>query len=171
VSYPIQERLVDLLDSKFNPAVIGIDKGAGGQGISVVQHMLEDSDYAHKDYNKRLVPVDFSTSIVIGINADGEEIKSKTKPYATSILQDYANTHKLLFSNTDLEMVSELERMTYTRTPTGDLVYRTLTLRGGKKGEDHFTAALLVAVMAYYVKNDFLFYKQEKKTLFTGTWM
>jgi hypothetical protein len=171
VSYPIQEKLLNVLDSKFNPALIGIDRGAGGQGISVVQHMLEDLEYAHKDYQKRLVPVDFSTSIVIGIDSDGNEIKSKTKPFATSVLQEYANNHKIMFSHKDLEMVNELERMTYSRTPTGEIVYKTLTQKGGKSGSDHFTAALLCGIMAYYIKNDFMLYKSERKVLARPSWI
>jgi hypothetical protein len=170
VSYPIQERIINMLDSKFNPAIIGIDRGAGGQGISVVQHMLEDVEYMHKDFQKRLVPVDFSTSIVVGITSEGEEIKSKTKPFATSILQDYANNHKLVFSNKDPEFISELERMTYSKTPTGEIVYKTMTPRGGKGGPDHFTAALLCGIMAYYIKNDFMLYKAERKSLAKPTW-
>jgi hypothetical protein len=171
VSYPIQEKLLNVLDSKFNPALIGIDRGAGGQGISVVQHMMEDLEYAHKDYQKRLVPVDFSTSIVIGIDSDGNEIKSKTKPFATSVLQEYANNHKIMFSHKDLEMVNELERMTYSRTPTGEIVYKTLTQKGGKSGSDHFTAALLCGIMAYYIKNDFMLYKSERKVLARPSWI
>jgi hypothetical protein len=171
VSYPIQEKLLNVLDSKFHPALIGIDKGAGGQGISVVQHMLEDIEYAHKDYQKRLVPVDFSTSMVIGIDSDGNEIKSKTKPFATSVLQEYANNHKIMFSHKDLEMVNELERMTYSRTPTGEIVYKTLTQKGGKSGSDHFTAALLCGIMAYYIKNDFMLYKSERKVLARPSWV
>jgi hypothetical protein len=171
VSYPIQEKLLNVLDSKFHPALIGIDRGAGGQGISVVQHMMEDLEYAHKDYQKRLVPVDFSTSIVIGIDSDGNEIKSKTKPFATSVLQEYANNHKIMFSHKDLEMVNELERMTYSRTPTGEIVYKTLTQKGGKSGSDHFTAALLCGIMAYYIKNDFMLYKSERKILARPSWV
>lgn len=171
VSYPIQERIIDILDSKFSPQLIGIDKGAGGQGISVVQHLLEDVEYAHKDYNKRLIPIDFSTSVVIGIDSNGEEIKSKTKPFSVSVLQDYCNNHKILFSHTDLEMVAELERMTYTKTPTGDIVYRTMTQKGGKKGEDHFTSSLLCGAMAYYLYNDFMTYKPKSRSLAKPKWI
>ena len=67
-------------------------------------------------------------------------------------------------------MVSELERMTYTKTPTGDIVYRTLTNKGGKRGEDHFTAALLCITMAYYLKNDFMSFKPQRKRLAAPGW-
>lgn len=169
VSYPIQERLIDFLDTKFNPSIIGTD--AGGVGKPVLQHLQEDKEYFHKNYEKKLIPIDFSSSIVLGINSEGEEIKSKTKPFATTVLQDYANSHKLIFSHTDLEMVAELERMTYSKTPSGDIVYRTMTEKGGKRGEDHFTSALLCATMAYYLQNEFIQSKPEKKKLFKPSWL
>jgi hypothetical protein len=168
VSYPVQKSFIDALDTKYNPIIIGVD--AGGVGKPVVMDLLEHQDFMHKNYSKRVVPIDFSTSLVIGIDGNGEEIKSKTKPFATSVLQDYANNHKLVFSHTDLELVTELERMTYTKTPTGDIVYRTVTNKGGKRGEDHFTSALLCAVLAYYLKNDFMTYKSQKKTLASPGW-
>jgi hypothetical protein len=131
---------------------------------------MEDKEYIHKDYKKRMVPVDFSSSIVLGIDSEGKEIKSKTKPFATSVLQDYANNHKIVFTSTDLEMITELERMTYSKTPTGDIVYRTLTVRGGKKGEDHFTSALLCASLAYYLNNEFILNRPEIKKLAKPHW-
>jgi hypothetical protein len=168
VSYVIQERIIDLLDTKFRPSIIGIDYG--GVGRPVVHQLLEGTEYLNKEYAKRIEMIDFSSSVILGMDSDGTEIKSKTKPFATSILQDYSNNHKLVFSNTDLEMVTELERMTYTKTPSGEIVYRTLTQKGGKKGEDHFTSALLCASMAYYLKNDYMAYKPQKRALAKPGW-
>jgi hypothetical protein len=169
VSYPIQEKLIDFLDTKFNPSTIAIDKGSAGVGL--VQNLMEGIDYTNKDYQKRIQAIDFSSSTVIGIDSNGEEIKEKTKPFATSILQDYSNNHKIAYSSTDLDMIVELERMTYTRTTSGEIVYKTLTARGGKRGEDHFTAALLCAVLAYYLNNEYLAYKPKKQKLVSFSWL
>lgn len=169
VSYPVQEKLLDLLDNKFNPIYIGMDKGSAG--ISVLQHMHDDKEYAHKNYKKRLIPIDFSSSMVLGIDSNGEEIKEKTKPFSTSVLQDYTNNHKIIYSTTDLEMVTELERMTYSKTSSGEIVYKTLTPKGGKKGEDHFTSALLCASMAYYLSNDFILGKLQRVKLVSPSWL
>jgi hypothetical protein len=171
VSYPIQEKLIDYLDTKFSPLFLGIDKGAGGQGISVVQHLTDDIEYAHKDYNKRLIPIDFSTSIVIGMDADGKELKSKSKPLAVSVLQEMVTNHKIVFSSTDLETISELERMTYTKSVNGDIAYRTITEKGGKKGADHFTSALLVLALAYYLQTEFIKQKKKSTSLFKVKWL
>ncbi len=168
VSYPIQEKLIDLLDTKFMPGLIGMDEGNAGK--SVRQHLLEHQDYVGKKYKNRLIPIDFSSSMPVGITSDGTEIKTKTKVYVVSVLQDYANNHKIIFSSTDTDMISELERMTYTKSVTGDISYRTLTDRGGKRGEDHFTSALLCGVGAYHISNEYI-HGREKKKLISPKWI
>jgi hypothetical protein len=158
--YPVQERLIDYLDSKYSPSTIGIDEGSAG--VSTVHHLLNDLEYIHKQYNKKLIPINFASSMVVAKNADGTDVTTKTKPLAVSVTQEYCNNHRIIFSTTDLEMVTELERMTYTTTPTGDIVYKTMTEKGGKRGEDHFTSALLCAVMAYHSVNELIMAKSKK---------
>lgn len=169
VSYPLQEKIIDILDSRFNPVSIGIDKGSAG--ISVIQNLSEHVDYLHKEYEKRIVPIDFSSYISLGISTEGEEVKSKAKPFLISILQDYSNTHKLVYSSTDPDMMIELERMTYTKNPSGDIAYKTLTQRGGKRGEDHFTSALLCGVGAFYLTNELFVNSKTKKTFTIALWV
>lgn len=153
VAYPVQEKIIDFLDTKFKPLFLAIDKG--NAGINSIQTLQQHTDYVHKKYDKRIYPVDFSSWISLGINADGDENKVKLKPFFVSILQEMTNNHRVVFSSTDLEMVTELERMTYTKNPSGDIVYKTLTERGGKRGEDHFTSALLCGVGAFHMTNEF----------------
>jgi hypothetical protein len=170
VSYPIQEKIIDFIDSKFEPGLLGIDKG--NAGMSVVQNLWEHKDFIHKNFAERLIPIDFSSWTVMGTNSDGEEIKVKTKPLTVSILQDYSNTHRLVYSSTDPDMITELERMTYTKNPTtGDISYKTLTPKGGQKGEDHFTSALLCATGAYYLVYEFSQNRQQKKKLMLARWV
>lgn len=168
VSYPIQEKIIDLLDSKFKPMIIGVDEGNAGKNVR--QHLVEDKEYLHKNYKDRLIPIDFSSSLIVGISSDGEEIKSKTKPFMVSILQEYTNNHKIIYSTTDPDIISELERMTYTKNPNGDIAYKTLTERGGKRGEDHFTSALLCGVGAYYLQNELQITK-DKPILMKPSWV
>jgi hypothetical protein len=169
VEYQTQEKLIDFIDTHFErPEVIGIDTG-NEQGL--VHHLLNDEAYLHKNYKKRLYPVKFGSWLELGESPDGEVIKSKTKPFSVSLLQEYSNSHKIIYSTTDMELITEMERMTYTKTPTGDVVYRTLTSRGGKRGEDHFTAALLCGALTYYIMIDGrLFSKQEVK-LASARWV
>lgn len=168
VSYAIQDKFIDLLDTKFKPGIIGID--AGHAGKAVTQRLLDATEFTHKDYHKRLLPVEFSSSILMGFDADGDEIKTKTKPYSVSVLQEYSNNHKLVYSSTDLEMISELERMTYSKTPLGDIVYKTLTPKGGQKGEDHFTSALLCGILAYHQQNESLNFQRKVTRLARPSW-
>jgi intein/homing endonuclease len=153
VSYPIQEKILDLIDTKYKPLILGVDKGSAG--VSVIQTLQEHPEYRHKNYKNRLYPVDFSSSIVLGENSDGTENKVKAKPFFVSVLQEMCNSHRLIFSSTDLEMVTELERMTYSKGPSGEITYKTITERGGKRGEDHFTSSLLCGVGAFHMTREF----------------
>lgn len=169
VSYPIQEKIIDFIDSRFDPVLIGMDEGNIGK--STRQHFVEDKEYIHKNYKERLISIDFSAWLSLGVSADGEEIKSKTKPFTVSILQDFSNSHRIIYSSTDLDMISELERMTYTKNAvSGEISYKTLTLKGGKRGEDHFTSALLCLIGAYYLARE-LTSNREKKKLFKARWI
>lgn len=168
VSYYNQEKIIDILNNKFNPFVIGMDEGQSGK--SVRQHLIEEPQYKNSVYRERIMPIDFSSYTVIGISSDGEEIKSKTKPFTVSLLQEFTNNHRIIYSNTDPDMVVELERMTYTKNPNGDIAYRTLTERGGKRGEDHFTSALLCAVAAYYFTREYSLARPKPK-LMESSWI
>jgi hypothetical protein len=168
VNYFIQEKIIDWLDTKFNPVIIGIDEGSAGK--AVIPRLQEHEEFIHKDFKKKIIPINFSSTIVMGVDSMGNEIKNKTKPFSVSILQDYTQNHKILYSSTDLEMVTELERMTYSRTMSGDIVYSTLTERGGKKGEDHFTSALLCGILAYYLQMETLNFRPAIKKLAKPEW-
>jgi hypothetical protein len=169
VSFPIQQKIIDFLDTKYQPALIGIDKGT--LGIPVVQLLMEDTQYLHKNYSDRMYPITFNANVAIGIDSNQEEIVIKAKPLAVSTLQEYVINGKIIFSSTDLETITELERMTYTKNLNGDIIYRTLTERGGKKGEDHFTAALLCAALAYHMKNDSFIINTKSKKLINPRWV
>ena len=170
VSYPIQEKIIDFIDTKFECNLIGMDEGQAGK--TTRQHFFEDNAYVKKNYRDRLIPIDFASMTVTGIDQDGVEIKSRTKPLMVSILQEYSSTHRLVYSSTDQEMITELERMTYTKNAiTGDISYRTLTMRGGTRGEDHFTSALLCACGAYYLTNEFYQNVPQKKILMSARWV
>ena len=88
-----------------------------------------------------------------------------------SLFYDYTNNHRITYSSTDIDLIAELERMTFTKTPSGEIVYKTVTPRGGKRGEDHFTAALLCGVGAYYLENENLNLKHSKPKLMRAIWV
>lgn len=168
VNYFIQEKIIDFLDTKFDPIIIGIDEGSAGK--SVIPRLMDYEDFIHKNYKSRIIPINFSSWISLGTDSDGKEIKNKTKPFAVGLLQDYTVNHKIIYSSTDPEMIVELERMTYSKTPAGDIVYKTLTDRGGKRGEDHFTSALLCASLAYYIKLENVDLRPKIRKLYSPRW-
>lgn len=168
VPYPIQSKIIDYLDSKFSPIFIGIDEGSVGK--AEIQKLQMAEEYSGKDYATRIIPVAFNSSLNIGFDSDGQEIKSKVRPLAVTVLQDYSNNHRIIYSSADLELVSELERMVYTKTPAGVHVYRTLTPKGGQRGNDHFTAALLCFSIAWYLNNEMLNLRPQKVKLMTPVW-
>ncbi|RPI82645.1 MAG: hypothetical protein EHM34_06600 [Nitrosopumilales archaeon] len=168
VSYPNQEKIIDRLYNKFNPFVIGLDEGQSGK--SVRQHLIEEPEYKNKEYETKIIPIDFSSSVVVGVDGEQNEIKSKTKPFTVSLLQEFSNSHRVIYSHTDPEMIVELERMTYTKDINGNISYRTITERGGSRGEDHFTSALLCAVSAYYFAREFSLTKPKQK-LMRSSWI
>ena len=153
VSYPVQEKVIDALDTKYKPLIMGIDKG--NAGMAVIQNLHESKDYLHKNYKERLYPIDFSSSVSIGVDLDGNETKVKAKPFFVSVLQEMCNAHRIVYSSTDADMITELERMTYSKNPNGDISYKTMTVGGGKRGEDHFTSALLCGVGAFHMTREF----------------
>lgn len=166
VSYPLQEKIIDLLYNKYSPIVIGMDEGQAGK--SVRQHMIEEPEYKNRVYKDKIMPIDFSSWTVVGTDSDGQEIKSKTKPFTVSLLQEFSNNHRIIYSHTDPEMIVELERMTYSKNPNGDISYKTLTERGGKRGEDHFTSALLCGVAAYYFTREYSLNRPKQKLIWAS---
>jgi hypothetical protein len=169
VEYQLQEKLIDFLDTHFErPEVIGVDAG-NEQGL--VHHLMNDEAYLHKNFKKRMYSVKFGSWLELGETPDGEVIKSKTKPFSVSLLQEYSNSHKIIYSSTDMELITEMERMTYTKTPKGDIVYRTLTPKGGSRGEDHFTAALLCAAVTYYLMIDGRLFSTQQPRLASSRWV
>jgi len=169
VKYPDQKKLIDFLDTRFNPAIIGIDESGVGKGP--VQDMFFNEEYLHKEYEKRMFPIDFSSSVVLGMDDEGKEIKVKTKQQSVTVLQQYSNDHRIIYSTTDMELITEMERMTYTKNPTGMITYKTLTPRGGERGDDHNTSAMLCAAMAYFMAREHIMIGKKQKPLLKSRWI
>jgi len=169
VPYDLQEQLIDYLDTRYSPEIIGVDEGHSGLGVT--QRLINSEEYRRKRYEDRLTPINFASNVIIGEDKDGSEITSRTKPFSVSVLQDYSDKGKLVYSTTDPDTITELERMTYKQNPvTGDISYRTLTERGGKKGEDHFTAALLCGILAYHLEEEMIFGRRQNRRLLGARW-
>jgi hypothetical protein len=169
VAYPIQRDFIAKLDYKYNPDFIGID--AGGPGKSVVQELCHDKRYDKQALYQRVIAVDFQANVSVGYDADGNELKERAKVYGVQKLQEMANNHRIAFSSADDDVITELERTVYSRSPSGNIIYRTLTERGGKQGDDHNLASLISFMLAWYEKYDAHNYKRRRKKLRKAMWL
>jgi len=152
VQYPIQQQIIYYLDKRYDPIFIAIDEGSSGR--SVIQNLQMGEEFSDRDYKNRIIPIAFGESIVLG-EIDGKVIKQRLKIAAMEQLQNLVNNHVLIFSSTDNDTISELERMTYVKKPNGDIVFRVISSTGAIRvsGEDHFTAALLCFAYGLYSRN------------------
>jgi hypothetical protein len=145
--------IIDRLDTFFNPKYIGMDEGSAGK--SVVQHLTLDPLYARKQYKERLIPIQFGSFIAIGRDLDGKETKVRAKQFSMQLLQAKTNNHDIIYSWSDDAMINELERTTYSRTPSGDLVFKTVSHQGSSRTVgDHNVSALLCFVLAHYLTEE-----------------
>lgn len=169
VPYPQQQKFIADLDMKYHPDFIGID--AGGAGKPVIQNLIHEDRYESQRLYERVVAVDFNSRIHVGYDQDGEELKERAKVYGMQRLQEMINGHRLIISSADEDIISELERTVYSRSPSGNIIYRTMTERGGKYGNDHNVAALLAFVLAWFNKYDSQLYRRKRKKLWQPRWL
>jgi len=169
VSYDHQKDLISFLITRYNPTLVGIDEGSSGK--AVIHDLLNAPKYAEKHLEKVVIPINFSASIPIGKDEDGKDITVRTKEFGVPYLQQLANSHKIVFPEKDEELITELERTTYTKSPSGHLVFRTYTERGGMTGDDHNLAAYLAAFVGWYLENETLNQYRQQVSLYSPKWI
>lgn len=171
VAYDEQEKIINRLDTRYNPTYIGMDVGAGGQGKSLYHNFINSERYADKSFAERLVPVEFGGTVVVGIDEEGQELKERVKQFSASKLQQMANNHEVVFSVRDMDLITELERIAYHRTPSGNIVYKALTPGGSDRGDDHNFAALLTFAMVLFERYDLMNLRPRKPKLYRSRWI
>lgn len=140
VEYAIQREVFNWLDKVYEFDFLGIDMG----GIGKVQYQDltgELNIYKDRKFAERLYPVEFGGRILVAIDDDGVEKTDLVKRVAVEMLSRWVYERRIAFSDTDDDLMSELERTKFTRTITGEPVYRT--------EDDHQMSALMCALMAY----------------------
>jgi len=171
INYDEQEKIINRLDTKYNPSFLGMDVGSGGQGKSLYHNFVHSDTYRDKDFVKRMLPVEFGGTVVVGFDEGGNEMKERIKQFSASKLQQMANNHDIAFSKRDQDLLTELERITYYRTATGNPVYKAVTPLGSDRGDDHNFAALLTFVMVLFEKYDSLEFRPSKPKLLRSRWL
>ena len=170
IPYNDQEKLIASLAEKFNPGLMGIDEGSSGK--AVIQHLFNDDKHKNRHFDQIIEPINFASTITIGQDEEGKDIKVRAKAHGVQYLQELTNTHKIVYPRRDEELISELERTTYTKSIQGQLTFKTATLHGGMRGGDHNLAALLSGFLAWYLRNESTFnLQQNKPRLLRPRWM
>ena len=169
VNYNTQQDFIARLSRKYDPDFIGID--AGGPGKAVVQNLVNDDRYTRSKLYEKVISIDFNSSIHVGYDDKGDELKERAKIFGMQRLQELTNLHTICYSSADNDVIVELERTMYSRSPSGNIIYKTLTERGGKYGDDHNVAALLSFVLSLYYKYDIHNYRRRRKKLWKSRWM
>ncbi len=140
VEYPIQRQILAWLDTVYHFNFIGIDMG--GPGKVQYQDLTNDlSEYQKFRYKERLFPVEFGGYMVVAIDEEGEEVKDQVKRVSVESLSRWIHEGRFHFAAKDTYLMEELERTKFTRTITGEPVYRT--------ENDHQMAAFMCAIQAY----------------------
>lgn len=141
VEYPIQRKILTWLDDIYHFNFIGIDMG----GVGKVQYQdltsPDEPEFVKHNFTKRLHPVEFGGYRVVAIDDEGEEVKDQGKRVLVENLSRWVHEDRFYFAATDTDLMEELERTKFTRTITGEPVYRT--------DNDHQMAAFMCAIDAY----------------------
>lgn len=143
IEYPIQREALAWLDSVYHFNFMGIDMGGPGK-VQYQDLTGPTSDYIKYKFSERLFPVEFGSYMVVAIDEEGKEKKDQTKRVAVETLSRWVHERRLSFASEDINLMEELERTKFSRTMTGESVYRT--------SDDHQMAALMCAIMAYESK-------------------
>ena len=149
IKYPTQAKIIDWLDTAYRFNMIALD--AGSSGVALGQILQEQEEFKHKNFAKRLILVDFQGGVVTGYDDEGKEIKDRVRKFTIQTLQKWAqNDQIIVFSEQDDDLISELERVGFTRDMLGVPKYFVYSAAGGQKGDDHILASLLTWVYGYY---------------------
>lgn len=145
VEYPLQKETLLWLDMAYQFDFIGIDMGGPGKVVyqELTSELAEDV-YKKRNYAERIFPVEFGGRIAVAVqNEDNELIEKKdnVKRVAVETVSRWVHEQKFCFAKDDIDLMEELERTKFTRTVSGEPLYKT--------DNDHQFAAMMCAVMSY----------------------
>lgn len=145
IPFPEQADIIDWLDSYYNFNIICVDHGAGGGGIGVSQDLQSPRFAKSKQYMKKIYGVQFASYLENGETSAGMPLKVQAKSYAGQELARLITEGNVIFSELDMEGVSQMERVAYQRRADGTNQYFILSERGtGKSTDDHIFASYVV---------------------------
>lgn len=148
IPFPEQADILDYFDSYYNFNMICVDLGAGGGGIGVTQDLQSSRFPRIKKYDKRIFGVRFADYLENGETSAGMPLKIQAKSFAGQELARTITEGQLIFSELDMEGVSQMERVAYQRRGDGTNQYFIISERGtGKSQDDHIFASYVVFML------------------------
>ncbi len=161
IPFPEQADVIDWLDSFYDFNMICVDLGAGGGGIGLTQDLQSNRFSKTKRYDKRIYGVRFNDNLDAGETVAGIPMKIQAKSYAGQELGRLVTEGRMVFSELDMEGVSQLERIAYQRRADGTNQYFVLSDKGaGKSTDDHIFASYVVFTLTLLTS---LFEKPRRK--------
>ncbi len=149
IDFNEQQKIIDWIATYYNAAKIAIDIGAGGNGASMMHNLMYSDEYKSRDYEHKMIGVQFSEQLIAGYDDEGEELKQDSKAYAANELSKIVQEGRLIFSDIDQEALSQLERVAKQKSTAGRDRYFVLNDRGaGADDDDHIFAAYICFVLA-----------------------
>jgi hypothetical protein len=148
VEYDIQREILVFLDHAYNFDFIGIDMGGPGK-VQYQDLTGELNHYKDRRFDKRIHPVEFGSYVPVAktmeIDSNGNKVeiikKDLLKRLAVETASRWVHEHKFIFSKEDDNLMAELERTKFTRSISGEPIYKT--------SDDHQFAAMMCAIQAY----------------------
>jgi hypothetical protein len=149
VEYPLQRATLLWLDQVYNFDFMGMDMGGIGKVLyQELTSELADEEYRRHKFNDRIHPVEFGGRITVALqdeeNGEIIEKKDQVKRVAVETVSRWVHEHKFIFANDDNNLMEELERTKFSRSNTGEPVYKT--------ENDHQFSAMMTAIMAFESK-------------------
>lgn len=149
VDFNEQQNIIHWLAQYYNPGVIAIDIGAGGNGAAIMHNLMYNDSYKGNKYDKKMIGIQFGEKLLAGYDDTGEELYQDAKGYAANELAQLIQDGRLIFSEFDHEGMGELERVAKQKSMAGKDRYFVLSNKGsGADEEDHIFAAYIVWTLA-----------------------
>jgi hypothetical protein len=149
IDYPEQERIIYYLTKFYNPSRISIDVGAGGGGAGIFQSLTSREEYGSINFSERIVSVLFNERVSVGRTDDDTELTEVFRSWGSKEIARLVSEGKMIFSEIDVEGISQLERLTRQKRVTGNDHYYIMGERGnGASDDDHIYASYLCFIYA-----------------------
>lgn len=168
IRYPEQADIIDWIDSFYDTDLIGIDLGAGGGGIGIMQDLTSQRFSSRNNYEKKIFGANFAANIEKETVMD-VKVRTSAKSAAGEELASLVANGEMVFSELDYAALSQLERVSYVKRPDGSNQYFVLSETGkGKSSDDHIFASYIVFILTV---GNLTAKRNKKRKLYTPKWV